>query len=53
MSIVVDSVFAVPSDIPDLANTMALISRITKADPRELLAKCHCGKKFLLGGAEG
>jgi cell division protein FtsI (penicillin-binding protein 3) len=41
MSMSVESVFAIPNDIPDLANTMALIARITKADPRELLAKCH------------
>ena len=46
MSMSVESVFAIPNDIPDLANTMALISRITKADPRELLAKCHAAKSF-------
>jgi cell division protein FtsI (penicillin-binding protein 3) len=46
MSMSVESVFAVPSDIPDLGNTMALISRITKSDPRELLAKCHAAKSF-------
>ena len=46
MSMSVDSVFAVPSDIPDLGNTMNLISRITKSDPRELLAKCHAAKSF-------
>ena len=41
MSIAVDSVFAVPAEIPDLAGTLSLIARITKADPRELLAKCE------------
>ncbi len=46
MSMSVESVFAVPSDIPDLGNAMALISRITKSDPRELLAKCHAAKSF-------
>lgn len=46
MSMSVESVFAIPNDIPDLANTMTLISRITKADPRELLAKCHAAKSF-------
>src|SRR4051794_3392129 len=46
MSMSVESVFAVPSDIPDLGNTMNLISRITKSDPRELLAKCHAAKSF-------
>jgi len=46
MSISVDSVFAVPTEIPDLANTISLISRITKSDPRELLAKCKAAKTF-------
>jgi cell division protein FtsI/penicillin-binding protein 2 len=46
MSIDVDSVFAVPSDIPDLAGTISLISRITKSDPRETLAKCKAAKTF-------
>jgi len=43
MSISVDSVFAVPTEMPDLAGTISLISRITHADPRELLAKCQAG----------
>jgi cell division protein FtsI (penicillin-binding protein 3) len=42
----VDSVFAVPADIPDLAGTISLVSRITKADPRELLAKCQASRTF-------
>ncbi len=46
MSIDVDSVFAVPSAIPDLAGTISLISRITKSDPREALAKCKASKTF-------
>jgi cell division protein FtsI/penicillin-binding protein 2 len=46
MSIAVDSAFAVPSEIPDLFQTLSLISRITKADPRELLAKCKVGRTF-------
>jgi cell division protein FtsI (penicillin-binding protein 3) len=46
MSIAVDSVFAVPADIPDLAGTISLVSRITKADPRELLAKCKAARTF-------
>ncbi len=46
MSISVDSVFAVPADIPDLAGTISLVSRITKADPRELLAKCKAARTF-------
>jgi cell division protein FtsI (penicillin-binding protein 3) len=46
MSISVDSVFAVPSEIPSLASTVSLISHITKSDPRELLAKCKASKSF-------
>jgi cell division protein FtsI (penicillin-binding protein 3) len=46
MSVSVDSVFAVPADIPDLAGTISLVSRITKADPRELLAKCEAARTF-------
>ena len=46
MSVSVDSAFAVPTEIPDLAGTLSLIARITKADPRELLAKCKAGHTF-------
>jgi cell division protein FtsI (penicillin-binding protein 3) len=46
MSISVDSAFAVPTEIPDLAATISLISRITKTDPRETLAKCKAGRTF-------
>jgi len=46
MSIAVDSVFAVPTEMPDLAGTLSLISRITKTDPRELLAHCQAAKTF-------
>ena len=46
MSVAVDSAFAVPTEIPDLAGTIALISRITKSDPRELLARCKAAKTF-------
>jgi cell division protein FtsI (penicillin-binding protein 3) len=46
MSIAVDSAFAVPTEIPDLASTISLIARITKADPRELLAKCKASRTF-------
>jgi cell division protein FtsI (penicillin-binding protein 3) len=46
MSIAVDSAFAVPSEIPDLASTISLISRITKTDPRELLARCKAARTF-------
>jgi cell division protein FtsI (penicillin-binding protein 3) len=46
MSIAVDSAFAVPAEIPDLAGTISLVSRITKADPRELLARCKAARTF-------
>jgi cell division protein FtsI/penicillin-binding protein 2 len=46
MSISVASAFAVPTEIPDLAGTISLISRITKTDPRETLAKCKAARTF-------
>ena len=46
MSIQVDSVFAAPSEIPDLPNTISLITRITKDDPRVVLADCRARKTF-------
>jgi cell division protein FtsI (penicillin-binding protein 3) len=46
MSISVDSVFAVPTEMPDPASTISLIARITKQDPRELFAHCHAEKTF-------
>src|SRR5436309_128685 len=46
MSINVDSVFAVPTDMPLPASTISLIARITKQDPRELLARCESAKTF-------
>lgn len=46
MSISVESAFAVPTEIPDLAGTISLISRITKSDPRETLARCKAAKTF-------
>ena len=44
MSIQVDSAFVVPSEAPDLANTLSLITRITKDDPRVVLADCSAHK---------
>src|SRR5437763_12526288 len=46
MSINVDSVFAIPTEMPNAASTISLIARITKQDPRELLAKCEAAKSF-------
>lgn len=46
MSVNVDSVFAVPSEIPDQPNTAHLLGRILKADPDELLAKMKSSHSF-------
>ncbi len=46
MSIQVDSAFAVPTEVPDLPNTISLIARITKDDPRVILADCRSRKTF-------
>ncbi len=46
MSIQVDSAFVVPSEAPDLPNTISLITRITKDDPRVVLADCRAHKTF-------
>jgi cell division protein FtsI (penicillin-binding protein 3) len=46
MSIQVDSAFAVPTEVPDLANTISLIARITRDDPRVILADCRARKTF-------
>lgn len=46
MSINVDSVFAVPAEMPNPPSTISLVARITKQDPRELLARCEAAKTF-------
>ncbi|HWH57580.1 MAG TPA: penicillin-binding protein [Terriglobales bacterium] len=46
MSINVDSIFAIPSEMPKPASTMSLLARITKQDPRELNARCEASKSF-------
>ncbi|MBV9573338.1 MAG: transpeptidase family protein [Acidobacteriales bacterium] len=46
MSVSVDSVFAIPSEIHDLPVTTALLARITKADPRELFSRCNASPNF-------
>lgn len=46
MSIQVDSAFVVPTETPDLANTVSLVSRITGDDPRVMLADCRAHKTF-------
>lgn len=46
MSINVDSIFAVPTEMPKPASTMSLLARITKQDARELMARCEPSKSF-------
>jgi len=46
MSIQVDSAFAVPTEMNDLPNAINLITRITKEDPRVVLADCQTRKTF-------
>jgi cell division protein FtsI/penicillin-binding protein 2 len=46
MSIQVDSAFAVPTEIPDLPNAVSLITKITRDDPRLILADCKSRKTF-------
>jgi len=46
MSVQVDSVFAVPSEIPDQAGTAKLLAHILKADPKEMLAKLESSRSF-------
>ncbi len=46
MSIKVDSIFAVPSEIPDQANTAALLARILDIEEPELLARMKAARSF-------
>src|SRR6059058_3781981 len=46
MSVQVDSVFAVPSEIPDQASTAKLLAHILRADPKEMLAKLESSRSF-------
>jgi cell division protein FtsI/penicillin-binding protein 2 len=46
MSILVDSAFAVPSEVPDLPNAISLITRISGGDARMVLADCRAHKTF-------
>ncbi len=46
MSIMVDSAFAVPSEVPDLPTAISLVTRITGDDTRMVLADCRAHKTF-------
>ena len=46
MTIAVDSVFAVPSEMPDPATAATLLANILHAEPQEVLAKIQSSKNF-------
>ena len=46
MSITVDSVFAVPSEIPDPENTAGLLARVLRTDPPEMVARLKASHSF-------
>lgn len=46
MTVSVDSVFAVPSEIPDPATAATLMAHILHVEPREVLAKIQSSKNF-------
>jgi cell division protein FtsI (penicillin-binding protein 3) len=46
MSIAVDSIFAVPSEIPDPNTAASLLAHILKLDPAELRARFHASRTF-------
>lgn len=46
MSVMVDSVFAVPSEIPDQTTTARLLARVMGADANELLSRMKAQRNF-------
>ncbi|MGZ4819759.1 MAG: penicillin-binding protein [Terriglobales bacterium] len=46
MSVSVDSVFAVPSEIPDPENTANLLARVVHGDAREIVARLKASHSF-------
>ena len=46
MSVQVDSVFAVPSEIPDQPTTARLLAHVLHANPKEILAKLESSHSF-------
>jgi cell division protein FtsI (penicillin-binding protein 3) len=46
MSVSVDSVFAVPSEIPDQATTASLLAKILRVDPHELMTRMKSSHAF-------
>ncbi len=46
MSVSVDSIFAVPSEIPDQPATATILGKVLRADPREVLAHMKGSRAF-------
>jgi cell division protein FtsI (penicillin-binding protein 3) len=46
MSVTVESIFAVPSEIPDPQTTAGLLARVLGADPREILSRLQSSRTF-------
>ena len=46
MSVLVDSVYAVPSEVPDQATTASILARVLNADAAEILARMKAQKNF-------
>jgi cell division protein FtsI/penicillin-binding protein 2 len=46
MTVSVDSVFAVPSEIPDPATAASLLAQVLNAEPKEILAKIESSRNF-------
>lgn len=46
MTVNVDSIFAVPSEIPDIAGTARLLGRILKSDPSEIESRMRASHAF-------
>jgi len=46
MSVSVDSIFAVPSEIPDQATTASILGKVLKTDPHEILARMKASHAF-------
>ena len=46
MTVNVDSIFAVPSEIPDIAGTARLLGRILKSDPSEIEGRMRASHAF-------
>ena len=46
MSVSVDSIFAVPSEIPDQATTASILGKVLKTDPHDILARMKSSHAF-------